>query len=226
MPTSDLHTLVRADGVMAYGTVVTPRDSAAFANTLTRAQADARSVDPDPTTPAYFDRMLTSLGALAWTSLDLGAHEYTRGDGPVAPIVAMLELLRSGLSRVMPMFTAPLPSDAVIAALRDPPPAVARLLDAWWGGLHVVADARSMLVGPLFSLLGAPQTLLGHVTLHLAADSWRSLLVPVDANALAIRGRLAWLALDWSRYAPIEHELLASLTAAEKQRICDASLDL
>jgi hypothetical protein len=223
--TSSPGAVIRAGGVMAYSAEPTPRDIAAFSYTLTRAQSDARSVDPDASAPAYFERMLVSLGGLAWTNFDLGTYHYQPGGAPVVPLLALLDVVGARLPTAASAAIAK-PMEAVVSALSAAPPVLARLLDAWWGNLHVAGDVRSMFVGPLFAVLGSPQSILGHVRLGFAADSWRDLLVPVDPRALTIDGRLAWLTLNLDKYASIERQLVDSLTEAERQRICDATLDL
>ncbi len=212
---------------MTLSTKASEQQIEAYFYTFTKAQSEARKVDADPTSQAYFDAMTRALGDLGWTVSRAAPYRHAPGNRPIAPLTALvdafLQILVSALPLAIDVKAVNGWLEAAERALADPPLEVERQLDAWWTGTQA-GRARVMTVGPLADILGVPWLGVLHCRLRLEGKSWRALIEP-SAN-FGLSAAPVVMSLNWIAYGLIEDDLKAALAADLKAQIAKARLDL
>ena len=215
-------------GLMTGGEGVSDASLDAYFYSFTKAQMDARAVNTDPTTDAYFEAMTDSLSEIGWTLFKAKPVSQNVKDTPQIPLIvcvmALLDMAQDGVGSVLPIDRTGLQSKAndLCAALRNPPAPVAQQLDDWWQGAEISADYRVMSIGPILEILGVPNLMAMHLSLHFAANSWRSFVSP--STDFSISARPALMSLNWLKYKLQEASLKASLAQELSGKIKTADL--
>jgi hypothetical protein len=225
MVTIDVHTA--RDGLVAFPNSASPDVTKAYFYTFTKAQMVARAVNPDPSTPAYFDTMVAALRPLGWTAVKAGAINVPTGQLGQIPLVAMA----SALARVINDGGIPIApvtiTDAAISLvpkLLSAPADITASLDAWWSGTSISASVQIMAVGTIFEPLGVPVVPLGWFECSMSGSSWRDLLRPCDDFSFVLKPVL--LTLNLRAYDRISADLAAQLSAQLHGHISSTTIDL
>jgi hypothetical protein len=216
-------------GLMALTAAVSQPVLEAYFYSFTKAQAVARTADPDPSSPGYFAAMTAALSGLGWTVSAADTCRIAPDGAPQVPVaacaMAFVQALTAGIPG-MPVDLARIDGwvAAACTALSDPPPAVAAQLDAWWSGTEMALHARVMTVGPILEVLSTPIIPAALVSVALSGADWRSLITPSSSFELTAQPVL--MALNWAAYRRIEAALVAELEDGLKAAIRTTQLDL
>lgn len=227
MKTKQITTAKRA---LAISHEVPSNQIQAFADTMVKAQLEAISVNPDPTTAQHFDTIISSLHSLCWTVTKLGDYTYQPGVGTVQPIGICANAMTNYVKNFLPFI-----SDSVIDpstylpqvtdALRHPPLEVEIALSQWWGISRYSASANVFLSGPLISMFGAPSMMLNYFALTFEATNWHSLLDEYPASALGCRCTSLMMFLNMSAYDRIKDAVAAEIAQTSSTEIHTTQLD-
>ncbi len=225
MATIDVHTA--SDGLIAFPNSASPEALEAYFYTFSKAQMVARGVNPDPTTPAYFDAMIAALGPLGWGTVTASAIKSPAGQVNQIPLVALASALASVISSggipIAPT-TITDAAEALAPKLLTASADVTASLDAWWSGTPISASSQIMAVGAIFQPLGVPVVSLGWVEFSISGNSWRDLLSPCDNFSFVLKPVL--LTLNFEAYNRIARELAAQLSAQLRGHIDSTKIDL
>lgn len=201
----------------------------AFFYTMTKAQLDALKINSDPTTQAYFDAFVASLKSLGWQQYPASTYSNYSKEQPQSPFQAALGAFVHFANEAMPFlnlsedsFESYIPE--ISKALQTAPKETIDMLDDWWQASKVSAAARVFMMGPVFELMMAPATILGHFKLDMQASSWRDLLDPNAATKLEISP--IPMVLNLSVYKKISGKLKRELKDDLLKRIKTAPLDM
>lgn len=217
-------------GLMTGGTSVSDASLDAYFYSFTKAQMEARKVNSDPTTGAYFNAMTQSLHDLGWSLFQAKAVIQNTTGTPRIPLIvcamALLDMIEEGLGSVLTEDRAGLEANAnkLCVALRNPPLAISQQLDDWWRNSVVSADLRVMSIGPIFTLLGVPNLTAMHLALKFSASSWRSFVLP--ATDFKISAQPALMSLNWHTYKSKEAALKAELEQVLTAQVQKTELSL
>lgn len=216
-------------GTLSLSTKASQKEIDAFFYTMTKAQKEARRIDPDPSSAGYFTAMTDELGNLGWSGTHITPFEYQPGSKPVAPLTALMNAYIGFVQDGIPTVRIDKGMlDRCLAkgfdALRRAPPNVTGMLDRWWGRTDIKADARVMTVGPLIDLVGIPVVAAGQCALTITADSWRALITPSSDFQLRIAPSV--MSLNWMTYWRIEKALKKELAADLAWHLETTKLDL
>lgn len=225
MDTIDVHT--SGDGLIAFPRSASEQAITAYFYTFTKAQAVARGVNPDPTTPAYFDAMIAALAPLGWYSVETAPITTPRGLAHPIPLVALAGaladvIISGGIPIARTTITAP--AEALAQELLTASADVTASLDAWWSGMPTSAASKIMAVGPIFQPLGVPVVPLGWVEFSISGMSWRDLVSPSDNFSFVLKPVL--MTLNLQAYDKVAAQLTAELSAELRGHITSTTIDL
>ena len=217
------------NGTLSLSAKASQKEIDAFFYTMTKAQKEARKVDPDPTSAGYFTAMTQELRNLGWSGTHVTPFEYRAGSKPVSPLSALVKayvgFVQDGIPTVR-IDTGLIERSLASAcdALLRAPSSVTDMLDRWWGRTDIKADARVMTVGPLIDLVGIPVVAAGQCALTINADSWRALITP--SSDFYLRVAPSVMSLNWMTYWRIEKALKRELEADLAWHLETTRLDL
>ena len=227
--TSDLGMATGPGGLLTAARSLTAEQLDAYFYSFTQAQMDARGVNPDATTGAYYGAMLSSLKQIGWVVYEADAVQK-QGDGaPQTPLSvcleALVDMIQDALGGFLPVnhsITSSI-ADGAARELQNPALATARQLDTWWDGTVTAVDLQVMTVGTMIEFMDVLYILAGHFSMHLSADSWRSLVEPT--TGFRISAKPAILRLDQSAYSRREYWLKQKLKKQLSGKIEQTTLD-
>lgn len=217
-------------GLITGGTDVSPRALDAYFYSFTKAQQDARQVNSDPSTDAYFDAMNASLTTLGWNVVRTKLVGKSVSGTPQIPLVtcalAILDLVEEGIGHLVTINRADFETTAthLCTALQNPPQDLATQLDDWWGGAAVTATLRVLDIGPLFELFGIVHLAAAHFAIDISVTSWRNFVLPCSNFSFSARPVL--MSLNWQTYRQQEAALKAELSADLSSQIKQTNLVL
>lgn len=227
--TSALKIRTAPGGLMALALTASADTLDAYFYTFTKAQMVARATDPDPTSSAYFDAMVKSLGTLGWTVTAAPEIRGYQDNAAVSPLQACVSAVGDVMRQAIPLpeaGEAQLRSSvsAFEEALDDAPAEVTDQLDEWWSQSAIAANNHMFTVGPIIQLGKAPIIPTAHLQLSVRAASWRSMLSPGTQFSCAITPVL--LKLKWPAYNAIRDALHEELANTLADNVRCATLDL
>ena len=210
--------------------LTSPSDVArnAYFSSFSKAQADARSINTDPSSSEYFEAMVASLKHLGWVFIEADSYHANTVSKPDTPIAIALEAFLHFTTQAFPFLPVTyqqlseyLPT--IYDALDNAPADTVKALDQWWSESQVSGSVRLFTMGPLFKILQAPVTVAAHISMTFKGDSWRSLIHKSDSIELQAAPLAAVLNLDV--YNTFKSQLEADLHASVVDHITTATLD-
>lgn len=224
------HIATAPSGLITGARSVSPTSLDAYFYSFTQAQIDARAVNSDPSSDAYFSAMIASLKKLGWNvaQAKMISHSVTdKAQIPlVACILAILDMVDDGIGNLFHIDRKHFETTAnqICSCLQNPPPELASQLDAWWDGAAITADVRILNIGPLLEVFGILHLMAAHFALSVSVSSWRSFISP-NTN-FSFSARPALMSLNWLIYNPQEAALKARLEQELADKIQTTELDL
>ena len=228
MPRLDITT--GPTGLMLVSSSVSQSTLDAYFYTFTKAQAEARKIDSDPSSQTYFNAMIKSLSTIGWIeSCVMPCCNYTSSSPPLSPLStcanACIQFVNESQS-IIHIDTAQIEGWINIAcsALHNLQPEEQSQLDFWWRGTDVLIQERVMTVGTLIEIFGETFVPINYFLLDIHSDSWRSLITPSEDFRLNASSVL--LTLDRIAYEQIEAKLRTELAIEIANHIKTTTLDL
>jgi hypothetical protein len=205
------------DALLIAAPEITADELAAVSDALLWSQAVARTADRDPSSRAYFDRMIGELGRVAWNvseAVDVGYRSSARDVAPADVVGSVLGPAGAATRR---LFTA---------IERTPDPGADAVLRFWWAGTQAVAETR-FWTGPVQrDTNGVVTATFAWFELQFVDTSWRSLFVARRVQDLAVRARRLTMSLNAALWAGIADDLEARLADKIRDAVRDIDIDM
>lgn len=215
-------TLTAVDQSISYADSSVPQDLIdAWSYTTTFAQANARTVNSDPATEAYFNAMTHELQDLAWNVTDAGKVKYDQTANKISPAGIVSSILNPYLSAQQQKELS-----GVLNGIKQPDVAVSNFVDFFWKKASTSASKTSMAMGPLTVKNNSADITLIYYSFDYSATDWRSLFVEVDSAKLSVEAYNLEMNLNLALYNNIKGDIIAKLAGKEKDHIADTKLDL
>jgi hypothetical protein len=214
---AELNLTTSPSGLLALSTNPTQSTLDAYFYTFTKAQANARNANRDPSSQQYFKAMVESLSALGWTILfEATSSNSSSGSTPTTPLAscayAFVNFLKNNTSTALvDTVNLDIWLKSIYTVLQNLSPEQQDQLDIWWNGIEISGETRYMTVCQVIEILGQPLVPLVYYALINSGDSWRSLIAP-STNFHFVASPIL-LRLNWSAYNQLKTTLKSELEA-------------
>ncbi|HLM69219.1 MAG TPA: hypothetical protein VK358_16895 [Longimicrobium sp.] len=215
--------LTAVDQAMAFCDASVPQPLIdAWSYTTTFAQANARTVNDDPSTQAYFDAMTGELAKLAWNITEASKVAYSNTANQITPAAIVSSILNPYLA---PDQQAAL--GGLLNAFQQPPTSeINNFLTFWWNKGSTQGGKSNMAFGPLTVVNNASDITMTYYSFNFSADSWRALFVARDSADLDVTAYRLRMNLNMALYNQISGDLIQKVGAKAANHIATAELDL
>lgn len=193
----------------------------AYSWTLMFAQAAARAVNPDPTSPAYFDAMTKELATIGWNVTDAGTVKYDQKAEKISPAGVVASILDPYLSGQQQKELS-----GILDVIKQPDAGVHNFVDFFWNHAHTSANRANMAFGPLTEVNNASNITLIYYGFNFDASSKRSLFVEVDSASLNVQARNLTMNLNMGEWDAIKSDLIGRLSGKVDQHVLNDKIDI
>lgn len=217
-------------GLLALSTNATQSTLDAYFYTFTKAQANARNVNRDPSSQQYFNAMVESLSTLGWTILfEATSSNSSSGSTPTTPLAscayAFVNFLNNNTSTALvDTVNLDIWLKSIYTVLQNLSPEQQEQLDIWWNGIEISGETRYMTVCQVIEILGQPLVPVVYYALTNSGDSWRSLIAP-STNFHFVASPIL-LSLNWIAYNQLKTALKSELEAELTNHINTTALEI
>lgn len=198
----------------------------AWAYTTTKAQMDARQVNPDPSTKSYFDAMINSYQQLGWAAISLGKYEHPKTEGKTTPANIIIELLNSSLSEFSQFSNPTEKIRKIFNYFKESPTSVQSFLDWFWDKTYINAQQSHMVICPIYTIGNQMIVLTNYYYFSFEMSSWPSLFDGYDSSTLNATIKVVSMTLDMCRYKQIEDHLHTELGHSICEHVKNTTLDI
>jgi len=217
-----LTTVTAVDSALAVAQPGMPQDLIdAWSYTTTIAQAHARTVNPDPSTPEYFDAMTQELMKDGWNVIEANKLDYTQQAASITPAAIVKSILNP--------FLTPSQQNAVAGLLdviQQPNAGVTNFVTFWHNKATTGAHSHNMAMGTLTEKLNSADVEMVYYSFDFDASAERWLFVEVDSASLDVNAYHLEMNLNLSLYNAVKGDLIKRLTGKIEAHIASETLDL